>query len=138
MIGPITCGNCQKSEEHCHCEEFYPTCGCCGGDRDGCLCDVSSADDYDLDAERRRFTREEAESKVGKRVKALVPFSGVPEGTTGLVVLADDMDEHDLGTGFDVAIEWELSDQPFGATWRPLRDWFDKDEYDTYLEELQS
>ena len=37
----------------------------------------------------KHFTRIEAETKVGKKVRTLVKFSGVPKGTTGRVVSAD-------------------------------------------------
>jgi hypothetical protein len=82
--------------------------------------------------ERTLFTQAEAESKMGQPIESLIPFSGVPQGTTGKVVAADD-----AGDGWDVAIEWDLPPRPFGTRMRPLRDWFVKSEYDKYLREIQ-
>jgi hypothetical protein len=92
-----------------------------------------------------RFTQAEAEAKVGKTVRSLAQFSGVPKGTTGRVVAADD-----LGQGFDAVIEWNIPQPPPSAleteiagtpvtiinAGQPLRDWFTKEEYQKYLEEL--
>jgi hypothetical protein len=59
-------------------------------------------------------------------VETLVPFSGAPQGTAGVVVRYDEAD-----SGFDVGIQWEL---PRRRT-RPLVDWFSKDEYEEFLRE---
>jgi hypothetical protein len=37
------------------------------------------------------FTKEEAEAKVGKKIRTKVEFSGVPKGSMGMVVRADHM-----------------------------------------------
>lgn len=76
--------------------------------------------------ERVRFTEEEAKEKVGRRVKALAEFAGVPVGTTGQVVGIDE-----APGGYDVAVEWDLSGRA-----RPLQDWVTKDEYETQLLEV--
>jgi len=73
------------------------------------------------------FTRSEAEARVGRRLRSLVAFSGVPQGTTGTVVSADPAGDG----GYDLAIRWDLP----GRT-RPLVDWFSRDEYERYLEEI--
>ena len=39
---------------------------------------------------RDRFTRQEAERKIGKVIRTSVDFSGVPKGTTGKVIKIDD------------------------------------------------
>lgn len=39
--------------------------------------------------ERNWFTQEEASAKVGRKIKTLVPFSGVPKDTTGSVISDD-------------------------------------------------
>lgn len=92
-----------------------------------------------------RFMKDEAESKVGKTVRSLVDFAGVPKGTTGRVV-----EIGYLADGWDVVIEWDLPrPEPSAAigkiagepvlvvhTGRPLRDWFTKQEYEEFLEEV--
>ncbi|MCI0558954.1 MAG: hypothetical protein MN733_10695 [Nitrososphaera sp.] len=103
--------------------------------------------------ERERFTQEEAQAKVGKRIKSLVEFSGVPKGTTGEVIQADPSSaERGPTQTFTVAIQWDLprskpiadlvipaDAEPyiFIRTDKPLVDWFTKDEYERYLEELK-
>jgi hypothetical protein len=95
--------------------------------------------------DRLRFTEAEAQAKVGKVVHSLVEFSGVPKGSTGRVIKIDD-----LGDGWDVVIQWDLLQPPpsvlqgkiAGApvvivdAGNPLQDWFTRDEYEKYLEEL--
>jgi hypothetical protein len=76
--------------------------------------------------ERIRFTAEEAGEKVGRRVKSVAEFAGVPKGTTGRVVGAEE-----APGGFDVEVEWEQPDRL-----RPLRDWVTKDEYEQKLTEV--
>ena len=63
-----------------------------------------------------------AKSKVGKRIRTKVEFSGVPAGTSGQVTRAD------RGT---VAIEWALE----ARIRRPLVGWFTRQEYEQFLEE---
>jgi hypothetical protein len=73
-----------------------------------------------------RFTEEEAREKLGRRVRALVEFSGVPMGTVGQVV-----DVYGTRTGtFDVVVEWNL---PLRES--PLRDRFAKEPYEHMLSE---
>ena len=97
----------------------------------------------------KRFTKSEAEPLVGKRIRTLVRFSGVPEGTTGIVIRADSAGRVKIGDRvaeeFDLAIQWDLPGSveaplagavPLGASVRagkPLVDWFTKDEYERYL-----
>jgi hypothetical protein len=70
----------------------------------------------------------EQEARIGTRVKTFVAFSGVPEGTEGVI-------DEDYVTGVTVA--WDLPDQPLPAGYRLydgrpaiqsrlLRDGFDK------------
>jgi hypothetical protein len=75
-------------------------------------------------AAREHFTMEEAVGKVGTQVETLVPFSGVPTGTTGVIVRIDE-----TGSGFDVGIQWELPERLA----KPLVDWFSKEEYKEFL-----
>jgi hypothetical protein len=104
--------------------------------------------------ERRRFSRADAEALVGKRIKTLVEFSGVPKGAPGTVVRADVAGTAKVGgvtiEEYDLAIQWDL---PVGPQvieaghiegypvvsirgGKPLVDWFTKDEYERYLAEL--
>jgi hypothetical protein len=94
---------------------------------------------------REYFTQAEAEALMGMRIRTLVAWSGVPQDTTGEVVSADEG-----ARGWTVAMQWDLSTEPLrievgqveGATFvmvsggKPLVDWFTKDEYERYLEEL--
>ena len=105
--------------------------------------------------EREYFTQEEAEAKVGHRIRTRVAWSGVPEGTTGAVVRADPAGPSKPPFGevvdtFYVAIQWELPREPLQIRQgvigdepvlmitggKPLLDWFSKDEYERYLDEL--
>ena len=105
--------------------------------------------------EREYFTQEEAEAKVGRRIKTLVPWSGVPGGTRGDVVRADRAGQSKTPFGeaveaYNVAIQWDLPREPLQVAsgqvggepflaisgGKPLVDWFSKDEYDQYLAEL--
>jgi hypothetical protein len=104
--------------------------------------------------ERKYFTRAEAETLVGRRIRSLVDFSGVPKGTSGRVTRVDPAGQSKPPFGeavevFSVAIQWDLPRrQPliaagtadgepfvFVDTGIPLVDWFSKDEYDRYLME---
>ena len=105
---------------------------------------------------RQYFTQAEAAAKVGGRIQTRVDFSGVPRGTTGRVVSADEAGWAKPAFGkeeevYDVAIQWELPRPEPSAdlvipvdaepylyiqTGKPLVDWFTKDEYERYLDEL--
>lgn len=90
------------------------------------------------------FTREEAQAKMGERIRARVELAGVPIGTTGIVVRFDD----DVGDdGYDLGVLWELPQGPppfaFGEleghthvvfrVGKPFIDWFSRDEYERFL-----
>lgn len=93
----------------------------------------------------KNFTEAEARAKVGSRIRTLTAWSGVEAGTTGTVTRADR-----AGSGWDVAITWDLPTNPPAAgigevdgepvlavrTGKPLTDWFTKDEYERWIEEL--
>lgn len=78
-------------------------------------------------SQRLLFDRESAAGKVGQRVRTLVEFSGVPRGTIGQVIQADP--GHG---GYTLAIQWELPERRA----KPLVDWFTKNEYARFLEEV--
>jgi hypothetical protein len=107
---------------------------------------------YHPGMERRYFTQLEAQAKVSQRIRTTVPFSGVPEGSSGKVISADSIGKSqkpgEPSEVFDVAIQWELPrpapmlDLIIAAqgevyvhmqTGKPLVDWFTKREYDQYL-----
>jgi len=72
-----------------------------------------------------RFTESEASAKVGRTVRSLFEFAGVPLGTLGEVV-----DIYEFADGqFDVVVEWESS------RLHKLRDRFAKEPYEEYLTE---
>jgi hypothetical protein len=102
----------------------------------------------------RFFTRAEAEAKVGKKIRTLVEFSGVPKGTTGQVVRVDLMGKTKSAFGvasevYDVVIQWELTIEPTEVTRGetdgepfifirrsgPREDWFTREEYERFLVE---
>ena len=105
---------------------------------------------------RQYFTQAEAEAKVGHHIQTRVEFSGVPIGTTGSVISADEAGWAKPPFGhaekaYDLAIQWDLpqpealADLVISAdadphihiqTGKPLVDWFTKDEYKKYLDEL--
>jgi len=74
----------------------------------------------------QQFDQATALAKVGRKIRTRVEFSGVLTGTTGHDLRADPSP-----AGYTVGIQWDLP----GRT-KPLVDWFTKDEYDQYLEEL--
>ncbi|MDD5559010.1 hypothetical protein [Candidatus Methylomirabilis sp.] len=78
-------------------------------------------------SERILFDESAALAKVGRRIKTLVEFSGVPKDTLGEVTRADKS-----GEGYTLAIQWELPEH----CEKPLVDWFTRGEYERYLEEL--
>ena len=82
--------------------------------------------------DQKHFTYTEAYARVDKRVRTLVPFSGVPQGTTGTVIGADPAGDD----GWSLAIRWDIPGRSPGRT-RMLVDWFSRDEYERYLEEIQ-
>lgn len=110
--------------------------------------------------EREYFTFDEAKAKIGRRVKTLVEFSGVPKDTIGQVIRADPAGQTKPPFGearevFDIAIQWDLphpepfaelvipGDTPndpyiFIRPGQPLVDWFTRAEYEQYLEELDN
>ena len=76
---------------------------------------------------RELFDRATAEAKIGKRVRSLIEFSGVPVGTSAVVFGASG--EHG---GYSLAIQWILPEKHG----KPLVDWFTRDEYEQFLIEI--
>ena len=75
------------------------------------------------------FTEREAREKIGRRVRTLRAFSGIPEGTLGEVMGMYD----DSGKGFWVFIRWSLPSRS-----HDIVDGFSKDEYLEFLAEVKS
>lgn len=64
------------------------------------------------------------------KVKSLVEFSGVPKGTSGECV--EDTDDTWIDKDKKMwKVTWDLSNRT-----KPLRDWFDEQEFKKYLEVL--
>ncbi len=59
---------------------------------------------------------------VGKRIRTRIGWSGVPVGTTGTVVRADNT--YTEGGRFALVIRWDLPTRI-----KPLEDWFDAIEF---------
>jgi hypothetical protein len=79
-----------------------------------------------MQPEVSRFTRHEANQKVGRIVQSRVEFSGVPIGTIGEVI-----GTYEVHDGFfDVVIRWDL---PSGKM--TIQDRFAKSTYEKYLTE---
>jgi hypothetical protein len=100
------------------------------------------------------FTKTEAEAKVGKKIRTLVEFSGVPKGTTGQVLRADPAGRvkpafEEAVEVYDLAIQWDLPTEPPSVasgelagepvtvirSGKPLVDWFTKEKYERFLVE---
>ena len=62
---------------------------------------------------------------MGKRIVTKMPFSGVPKDTEGIVSQADGTEDRAT-----VGIVWDISRS------QPLMDWFNKEEYGNYLQEV--
>ena len=76
--------------------------------------------------QRQRFTKEEAENKVGRAVRSLVSLPAVSQGTTGRVVRAEE-----VSGGYDLVIQWDA-----GVYSTRFQDWFTRDEYENGLQEI--
>jgi hypothetical protein len=71
----------------------------------------------------KRFTREEAERLVGRRMRALAPYAYLPPGTTGAVVGAEEVSPD----GYELVVEFNVA--------RQVRDWFTRSEFAEFLTE---
>jgi hypothetical protein len=76
------------------------------------------------------FSRQEAESKIGRYVRIATEWRGIKAGTTGMIVQADYGGSMFLLNGevvreYDLAIEW-----PDGSS-----DWISRAEYEEFLVE---
>jgi hypothetical protein len=79
------------------------------------------------------YEREEANSKIGKKIRTLHEFSGVPEGTTGTVLNAYKVTEYPPKNRYGLTIQWDLLN--LDGIYQPILDGFSKDEYEQFLQE---
>ena len=73
-----------------------------------------------------RFSREEALSRVGRRVRSIVGFDGLEVGTLGRVMEIDEIEPD----GFELIIEWDSRIEG-----KFQHDWFTKEQYENSLVE---
>ncbi len=73
----------------------------------------------------RYFTQQEAEAKIGKRIRSLIALPGIARGTDGVVIGTDSS-----ARGYRVAVRWNkrVASQP------PI-ELFCRDEYYEFFEE---
>ncbi|MEW6687324.1 MAG: hypothetical protein AB1393_14160 [Candidatus Edwardsbacteria bacterium] len=81
--------------------------------------------------QRQSFPKEEALEKVGKTVKTKIEFSGVPKGTVGEVLRPFEGDFDKQGNIISLPIRWNRFQRD------KLIDWFSKQEYYKFLEEIR-
>lgn len=74
----------------------------------------------------KRFTEEEADHLMHRRVRLVVEFSDIPRGTAGQIVAKEEIEPG----GFDVLVAW---DEPASKLYS--HDWFTKEEFDQCLVE---
>ena len=71
-----------------------------------------------------RFSRDEAQEKLGRRVRSVFLLDEIPAGTCGTVMQTDEIEQGE----FELIIEWDV---------RPANklqaDWFTKEQYEAYL-----
>lgn len=79
------------------------------------------------------FTKQEADAKIDRRVRATVAIKKIPPSTTGRVVRIELL----LTYGHCVVVEWDLLPNPQldRSVW-PYEDWFNKTMYKEYLSEI--
>ena len=71
-----------------------------------------------------RFSREEAQARLGRRVRSVVSLSDVAAGTSGRVVEIDEIDKD----GFELIVEWDLRIEG-----KFQHDWFSKEQCERCL-----
>ncbi len=81
---------------------------------------------------RKLFTRDEALAKRDKKIRSKIEFSGVPKGTTGVVLSPGLTDYTKDGKLRSLPIQWDLPERKG----KPLVDWFSKYDYERFLEEI--
>lgn len=72
--------------------------------------------------QRRYFDYVQAAKLVGRRIRTKIAWSGVPAGTTGRIVRADN--SYTESGRLALVIRWDLPERC-----KPLEDWFDANEF---------
>jgi hypothetical protein len=71
-----------------------------------------------------RFSKQEAESKLGSKVFSRIAIDGIPAGVAGHVMQLDEIERN----GFDLIVEWSMLVQG-----KRQHNWFSRDEYERCL-----
>ncbi len=71
-----------------------------------------------------RFSRLEAQARLGRRVRTVARVDGVPDGTIGCVMQLDEIEANN----FDLIIEWQAL-----IDGKRQHDWFSKEQYERCL-----
>lgn len=71
-----------------------------------------------------RFSRDEAQEKLGRRVSLVVSLDEIPAGTFGTVMQTDELEKGE----FELIIEWDMRT---GDKFQ--HDWFTKEQYEGHL-----
>jgi len=71
-----------------------------------------------------RFSKQEAESRLGSAVRSKIAVDGIPAGVTGHVVQLDEIERN----GFELIVEWSLLIQG-----KRQHNWFSKDDFERCL-----
>lgn len=74
-----------------------------------------------------RFSREEAQARLGRRVRTVVGVDGVPSGTFGCVMHLDEIEQN----SFELIVEWHVLIEG-----KRQHDWFSKEQYEQCLIDL--
>jgi hypothetical protein len=77
------------------------------------------------------LSQAQPDSIPGSRVRTLLPLSGVPAGSRGLVIA-----DSTLPDSQTIAVAWELPERLFGMNRRPLIDYFTPAEYRRFLAQV--
>jgi hypothetical protein len=73
-------------------------------------------------AQSRYFDYVQAAKLVGRRIRTKIAWSGIPAGTTGRIVRADN--SYTESGRLALVIRWDLPERS-----KPLEDWFDANEF---------
>jgi len=71
-----------------------------------------------------RFSKQEAESRLGSAVRSKIAVDGIPAGVSGHVVQLDEIERN----GFELIVEWSMLIQG-----KRQHNWFSKDDFERCL-----
>ncbi len=75
-----------------------------------------------------RFSKSEAEARLGRRVRTTLAIDGIPAGSTGYVMQMDEMERD----SFELIVEWYVL-----VHGKKQHNWFTKDDYSHQLVEVE-